>query len=62
MAGSGGSSEAEVTTTLHASHDVLLLIERLRRFGGLGHGTFRLVLLVVVLVLIIVAALVQRRR
>jgi len=42
--------------------DAVLVVERLRRFGGLGHGSFRLVLLVVVLVLIIVAALVQRRR
>ena len=42
--------------------DATLAIELLRRFGGLGHGSFRLVLLVVVLVLIIVAALVQRRR
>jgi len=42
--------------------DAVLVVERLRRFGGLGHGTFRLALLVAVLVLIIVAALVQRRK
>lgn len=42
--------------------EAVLVVERLRRFGGFGLGGARLVLLVVVLVLIIVAAVVQRRR